>query len=148
MVNTRKSSSAAVKTDSNQRASRSGSKVSANAPAIHDKGGKQTKNKAKMNRLQDDQNTENPSQFTPVEQVLIEENTSVAPPPHFPSKDSTQVPMGEINDTLNEDESLMPLGSQLETMDLGPMNTADNSHKPQEDSENSVESATAKSWKR
>ncbi|KAF8993139.1 hypothetical protein BDQ17DRAFT_1431920 [Cyathus striatus] len=151
MVNTRKSSSTAAKTDSDQRASRSGSKASANAPAIHDKGGKQTKNKAKkktsVNRLQDDQNAENPSQFTPVEQVLIEENTSVAPPPHFPSKDSTQVPMGEINDTLNEDESLMPLGSQLETMDLGPMNTADNSDKPQEDSENSVESATDNSDK-
>ncbi|KAF9001281.1 hypothetical protein BDQ17DRAFT_1426569 [Cyathus striatus] len=55
--------------------------------------------------------------------------------------------MGEINDTLNEDESLMPLGSQLETMDLGPMNTADNSDKPQEDSENSVESATDNSDK-
>ncbi|KAF8997259.1 hypothetical protein BDQ17DRAFT_1329434 [Cyathus striatus] len=83
MVNTRKSSSAAAKTDSDQRASRSGSKASANAPAIHDKGGKQTKNKAKK-----------------VEQVLIEENTSVAPPPIFLQK----IPLNSATSSLSKDD--------------------------------------------
>ncbi|KAF8999967.1 hypothetical protein BDQ17DRAFT_1327996 [Cyathus striatus] len=111
MVNTRKSSSTAAKSDSGQRATNSGSKVS----AIQGKGAK--KNKANK-----------------VEQVLMEENTSVAPPPHFSSRESTQVLVGGTNDSLNENETLMPLGSQLETMDLNLMSAADTSDKSLEGS--------------
>ncbi|KAF8979273.1 hypothetical protein BDQ17DRAFT_1338338 [Cyathus striatus] len=111
MVNTRKSSSTAAKSDSGQRATNSGSKAS----ATQGKGAK--KNKANK-----------------VEQVLMEENTSVAPPPHFSSRESTQVLVGGTNDSLNEDETLMPLGSQLETMDLNLMSAADTSDKSLEGS--------------
>ncbi|KAF8989238.1 hypothetical protein BDQ17DRAFT_1434598 [Cyathus striatus] len=64
----------------------------------------------------------------------MEENTSVAPPPHFSSRESTQVLVGGTNDSLNEDETLMPLGSQLETMDLNLMSAADTSDKSLEGS--------------
>ncbi|KAF8982147.1 hypothetical protein BDQ17DRAFT_1438042 [Cyathus striatus] len=94
-----------------KRATNSGSKVS----ATQGKGAK--KNKANK-----------------VEQVLMEENTSVAPPPHFSSRESTQVLVGETGDLLNEDETLMPLGSQLETMNLNIISAADDSDKSLEGS--------------
>ncbi|KAF8986157.1 hypothetical protein BDQ17DRAFT_1436365 [Cyathus striatus] len=64
----------------------------------------------------------------------MEENTSVAPPPHFSSRESTQVLVGGTNNSLNEDETLMPLGSQLETMDLNLISAADTSDKSLEGS--------------
>ncbi|KAF8998977.1 hypothetical protein BDQ17DRAFT_1428140 [Cyathus striatus] len=168
MVGTKKSSHITENTENNQRYLRSSSKNSENVQKSTNKGEKAAKvNKTKktkktsVQRLQDDENAETLEKLTLVEQVLAEEGISIAPPPHISASSassasiqSTQTPVADISDTLNEDEILMP-SAQSENIALDSLladktsgnlpessNTEieiDNTSKSEDDSKNSDE---------
>ncbi|KAF8993048.1 hypothetical protein BDQ17DRAFT_1431987 [Cyathus striatus] len=143
MVTTRKSSNtaaaASASTDNSSRSLRSDTKAAevaqkeasqetggaAGVSKAQGKGAKAAKEKKKkgskktsIQRLEEDQNANSPRNLTPAEKVLVEENISIAPPPrtmkNTGSIKQAQASFSGTKDTLNEEETLMPLESQAD----------------------------------
>ncbi|KAF8988042.1 hypothetical protein BDQ17DRAFT_1435230 [Cyathus striatus] len=144
MVTTRKSSNtaaaASASTDNSSRSLRSDTKAAevaqkevsqetggaAGVSKAQCKGAKAAKEKKKkaqsmktsIQRLEEDQNANSPRNLTPAEKVLVEENISIAPPPrtmkNTGSIKQAQASFSGTKDTLNEEETLMPLESQAD----------------------------------
>ncbi|KAF8989004.1 hypothetical protein BDQ17DRAFT_1434753 [Cyathus striatus] len=132
MVTTRKSSNTAAAAASASQEEAGGAVGVSKAQGKGAKAAKEKKKKGSkktsIQRLEEDQNADTPQHLTLAEKVLAEENVSIAPPPctmtNTGSIKQTQTSALGNKDTLNEEETLLPLESQMAVESIKQANTS------------------------